>query len=69
MRYVRPLTLAAFLGYVIRLYMNQAVLVRPMFSAYNLAAYIGLLLILVFLLVASFRPQILPDNRWTIAVF
>lgn len=69
MRFVWPLFLAVFLGYVVWLYINQAVIVRPMFDAYNLAAYIALLLILVLLLVASFRPQILPDNRWSVSVF
>lgn len=40
-----------------------------MFSAYNIAAFVGLWLVLVFLLVAAFVPTLLPDNRRSVALF
>lgn len=68
-RTIRILALAAFIAYVVWLYIMQAQLVWPMFSAYNIAAFVGLWLVLVFLLVAAFVPTLLPDNRRSVALF
>lgn len=61
--------LVACIAYVVWLYINDAVLVRPAFEVYNMLAFVGVWIVLVFFLVAVFVPQLLPDNRWAVPLF